>query len=429
MRISKSNFLISTQYFKDILWQASGNTIAQIIGILGIPILTRLFSPEDFAIQALFLQLSGFLAGILAYRFDYLIVIPKYNFHANLFRLFIFFAGLCSVILLIFILFFLGTFTNLLLPFKSLNSWIYLTPFASFIIMLSVTQQHFAQRSNNFRDSGISEIIGKIMYVFVGIIGGVLGFGVIILLIIIPISAWSKFIWLNYKYPIFKENIILSKVNFFNLIRYATRVSLRNIKLAHAHVYSHILLACTSILPLIIIEQEFGLNVLGQYSLVILTLSLPVSLISISIGKVYFQRASYSWSQGRKFDQYWISSFRGLILMGIPIFLFVSLISPILYPLIFGDSWVIAGEIAQILAISSFFAFLSTPFDQTAIVVRKPLYPILWHSFRAISMILVALFVIDSSLSLKAVIIIFAFVQSIAFLVDLFVSRYFSKHS
>ena len=48
--------------------------------------------------------------------------------------------------------------------------------------MLSVTQQHFAQRSNNFRDSGISEIIGKIMYVFVGIIGGVLGFGVIILL-------------------------------------------------------------------------------------------------------------------------------------------------------------------------------------------------------------------------------------------------------
>ena len=94
MRISKSNFLISTQYFKDILWQASGNTIAQIIGILGIPILTRLFSPEDFAIQALFLQLSGFLAGILAYRFDYLIVIPKYNFHANLLG--------CSYFLLVF---------------------------------------------------------------------------------------------------------------------------------------------------------------------------------------------------------------------------------------------------------------------------------------------------------------------------------------
>ena len=161
MRISKSNFLISTQYFKDILWQASGNTIAQIIGILGIPILTRLFSPEDFAIQALFLQLSGFLAGILAYRFDYLIVIPKYNFHANLFRLFIFFAGLCSVILLIFILFFLGTFTNLLLPFKSLNSWIYLTPFASFIIMLSVTQQHFAQRSNNFKIQEYQKLLEK----------------------------------------------------------------------------------------------------------------------------------------------------------------------------------------------------------------------------------------------------------------------------
>ena len=43
-------------YWRDIRWQASGNALAQLVGIPGMPLLTRLYMPADFATQSLFAQ-------------------------------------------------------------------------------------------------------------------------------------------------------------------------------------------------------------------------------------------------------------------------------------------------------------------------------------------------------------------------------------
>ena len=55
----------------------SANVIAQAIGLLVYPILTRLYSPEDFGLLNLFLSIGGVLVLLSTAEFQYAIVLPK----------------------------------------------------------------------------------------------------------------------------------------------------------------------------------------------------------------------------------------------------------------------------------------------------------------------------------------------------------------
>ncbi len=64
-------------YWRDILLQASGNGIAQIVGVIGMPVLSRLYSPVDFGIQNLFLQVAILVAGLMTLRYEQFVQLPK----------------------------------------------------------------------------------------------------------------------------------------------------------------------------------------------------------------------------------------------------------------------------------------------------------------------------------------------------------------
>ena len=72
--------LSQSPYWKDIIWQASGNSLAQGIGILSMPILTRIYTPNDFAILNIFIQVVAFMS-IMTLRYEYFIIIIKFTFH------------------------------------------------------------------------------------------------------------------------------------------------------------------------------------------------------------------------------------------------------------------------------------------------------------------------------------------------------------
>ncbi|MGM9810565.1 MAG: lipopolysaccharide biosynthesis protein [Paludibacteraceae bacterium] len=55
----------------------SANVIAQAIGLLVYPILTRLYSPEDFGLLNLFLSIGGVLVLLSTAEYQYAIVLPK----------------------------------------------------------------------------------------------------------------------------------------------------------------------------------------------------------------------------------------------------------------------------------------------------------------------------------------------------------------
>ena len=55
----------------------SANVVAQVIGLLVYPILTRMYAPEDFGLLNLFLSIGGVLAILSTAEYYYAIVLPK----------------------------------------------------------------------------------------------------------------------------------------------------------------------------------------------------------------------------------------------------------------------------------------------------------------------------------------------------------------
>ncbi len=55
---------------------ASGTSVAQLLVIAASPILTRLYSPEDFGALAAFTAVSGILIIVAAGRYDMAIMLP-----------------------------------------------------------------------------------------------------------------------------------------------------------------------------------------------------------------------------------------------------------------------------------------------------------------------------------------------------------------
>ena len=68
---------------KHIAMIAGGTTLAQGINILSTPILSRIYSPEDFGVTAVFISMVSILSVISALRYDLAIPLPKTERYAD----------------------------------------------------------------------------------------------------------------------------------------------------------------------------------------------------------------------------------------------------------------------------------------------------------------------------------------------------------
>ena len=76
------------KFAKNVLTLLTGSTIAQAIPIAVSPILTRLYTPEDFGILALFLAIVSFIAIVFTGQYESAIILPeKYEDVINIFFL------------------------------------------------------------------------------------------------------------------------------------------------------------------------------------------------------------------------------------------------------------------------------------------------------------------------------------------------------
>lgn len=81
---------------------ASGSIVAQVISVLISPVLSRIYSPEDYGLLAVFLSVLNMFAVVLCFRYELAIVLPKDESDAiNLVKLCLMISSGFALILLI----------------------------------------------------------------------------------------------------------------------------------------------------------------------------------------------------------------------------------------------------------------------------------------------------------------------------------------
>ena len=65
-----------SDFVKNVITLVTGTALAQAIPLAVSPILTRIYSPEDFGILALFLGISSVFSVVVTGRYEFAITLP-----------------------------------------------------------------------------------------------------------------------------------------------------------------------------------------------------------------------------------------------------------------------------------------------------------------------------------------------------------------
>lgn len=66
-----------SEFSRNVLTLMTGTTIAQAIPIAISPILTRIYTPEDFGVFALYMAIASIVAVVATGRYEMAIMLPK----------------------------------------------------------------------------------------------------------------------------------------------------------------------------------------------------------------------------------------------------------------------------------------------------------------------------------------------------------------
>lgn len=372
----KKKYLPSGSFRDNFFTMAVGRTLSQVIPLLMTPLLTRIYTPEDFGIFAIFLSLVTVLALISNGRYNLAITLPKENTKAI--QLFIICViGVISISLFTFLIG-ISFQEDLLKAFgiEGKNAFIYLVPLGVLIVALIESVYYWLLRirsyqflSKNFIIQTSSITLFKVGFaflhwgwfglVFAHILGSLLS---LILLIIQMIKT--------YDLKAIREEMKKNK-----LIEIAKEYK----KFPFLSLPADGINSIANQLPNILLNNLFGSSVVGYYSLTQRVLGLPINFVSTAMTDVFRERASTDYRDKGNCKGIFLETFKHLSLLSIVPFLLLFLFAPYLVPIILGDQWVQAGEYIRILSLMFMFRFIASPLSSTLYINGKQIYLLLWQ--------------------------------------------------
>ncbi|MDD1698430.1 MAG: oligosaccharide flippase family protein [Methanoregula sp.] len=351
------NRIFSDTLAKGILIIASGTVIAQVIGVITTPIITRLYSPADFGVLGLFTATLSILALAGGFRYELALPLPKDDEDAaNLFVFFLFLLSVTSLIFLL-IIFLFGDAIASFFHIDLLKAYLFLLVVGFFGISLYGALTFWVTRRRDYtrithtriyQSSGGSLTKILLGLLSVGPVGLIFGY---LLSQILGIGTLVRYMWKNDRACFNSLSISRMKKNAKQYIQFP--------------LYSFpagIINAIALQLPVFMLSAIYGLSVMGMYAFAYELLILPSSLISTSMLQVYYAEVSNMMRENsREIKNLYIATTRKLLLIGIPLIIIPCLLAPFFFPLIFGPQWKDAGWYCLPLAILALSNFVVSP--------------------------------------------------------------------
>ena len=361
-----------SEFSRNVLTLMTGTTIAQAIPIAISPILTRIYTPEDFGLLALFVAITSIFGSIANGRYELAIMLPEKDEDAiNIAALSLLIAIVFSVLLLILVIFFNNRITGLM-GNSEIGLWLYFVPFVVFMTGLYNVLNYLNIRKKLYIDIARANIYKSVGMAMVQIGVGIIKTGASGLLLGQIVSHFisnlrlGKNTLINYNIKNLSWSIQKKMaIKYIKFPKYSLWAGLANTSSAHV----------TSILVYIV----YNLSTLGFYSLTQRAMAMPASLIGSAIGQVFFQEAS----EEKKLTGTAVNSFkktlRNLFFSGALVFFVLFWFVEDIFTLVFGEEWRVAGHYAKILIPLFFVQFFVSPLTMMNVIFNKNEVGMYWQ--------------------------------------------------
>ena len=371
----------------------TGTTIAQAIPLASTFILTRLYSPEDFGLFALFLSITAVTGAIANGQYEQAVVLPKKDEDAlNIVGLSFFISIVISLLFLGLVFFFKNEFANFL-GNNNIANWLYWIPLSVFLVGTYNSLNFFNIRRKEFKRVSTSLISKSSSSSLIQIILGYLSFGTIGLIL----GQVSSFLFGN---TVLYKTVKESKHGSFEISFH--KMKELAIKYKKFPIFSLPSIFVNSVnlnIITFLIASIFSTSLLGLYSLTQRVIGIPSRVIGNSMGQVYFQRASEIYKEKGNTIEIFNKTLKKLILFSCMIFSVIYLSSEWVFKVVFGKEWAIAGEYAKTLAPLAAVRFISSTLSSTIVIHEKQQYGLIMNLILLFSTLL--LFFIGDLLKLE----------------------------
>jgi lipopolysaccharide exporter len=351
-------------FVRNVFVVMSGTAIAQTIGFALSPIISRLFSPEDFGVFGSFCSVSGIIAAGVTLEYSQAIMLPKDRVDA--FHLFLVACLAMTAVTLVCLFGCLiapGSMNSLM---KTDGAWaLALLVVATFTSGLNSTCQAWCVRAKGFKQTSTSQVVRSVSSNSLQI-----GFGVM------KVGAPGLII----------SNVLadlIASLNLFQVVRRDLQ-TLRHLlrwqrmkQLAKEYgdfpAYSapqNVINALSSGLPVLLLTHYYGIHTGGAYAFGMRILSVPMGFFLRPLRQVLFQKASETQHDGKPLGPLYVKATLGLFAIAALPTLLLAIWAPQVFTWIFGDQWHVAGEYSQWLVLWMLFAFCNLPAILFARLIR-----------------------------------------------------------
>jgi O-antigen/teichoic acid export membrane protein len=352
-------------FFANVAILTTGTALGQGITLLATPILTRLYLPDDFGIMAAYASVLSLLSVMVALKYDFAIPLPKDDDEAVNLVVVSIISMLGVTLLTIAGILFLGSTLGPWLQAPNLVGYLWLLPIGLIAVGFYQVLNFWAVRKEQFTvlaKTRVTQMVGRVV---VQTIAGFLNFGAggLIVGYVVGLSGGvgtlSRLLWQD-------SRELIRKVNRAGIISAATRY--RRFPLISS--WSSLINSLSQELPVLLISSYFGSDVVGWFYLSLRVLRIPFNLIGQSIAQVFYSRASLASHEGT-LSTVTYQIYEQLTKVSFGPLLWLALVAPELFSLVFGSNWELSGDYSRWLAPSIFLLFLTTPLSAIVFVREK----------------------------------------------------------
>ena len=376
--------LFKSEFNSNVFTLMMGSTLAQAIPIAITPILTRLYTPEDFGIFALFIAITSILGSVANGQYEQAIMLPKKEEDAINIAALSLLIALCFSILLLIPVIFLNAQITLLIGNQEISFWLYFVPFVVLISGLFNVLNYLNTRKKLYKDlskimiyrstmSAVAQIsIGLLKAGATGLITGQI-LSHLVANIRLMLNVRREYV--NIK-PNLKKIKVVSK-RYKDFFLYSVVGTLSNTSAQY--------------IVNILISSIYNFTTLGFFYLAQRVLVIPSMVVGSSFTQVFYQAATNEKQEKGSATQIYKKTLLKLSLLSVFFFPPVYFFAEDVFAFFLGDKWRASGKIAVLLLPLITAQFIASTLAVVFNIFERQRILLIWQILLLIASIIIIL--------------------------------------
>jgi len=359
---------------KNILKLITGEGIARIIGFMAAPAITRLYTPSDFGMLAVFTSLCALFYPFCTLKYTVAIPLhPNEKIGINSLAACLLILVVNTVVIGIALVLFHSRILSLFSS-ENIDAFWYFIPLAFFFYGISEVLSYYSTRYRDFSTIAKVTVAQKAIGALIKIVLGLLRFNMIGLLIgNIMAESGGLTLYIRTYWKRLKDSarhVTPGKIRL---------VLKRYIDFPLYRLPSQILQNASGSILMLYFAWHFGTGTTGRISLAMAMLSAPVSFACTSVGKAFYgEIASLGRKNSKEISVLTVRIMVRLFVISILPFTLIICFGPWIFRTFFGAEWTQSGTFARYLCFYLIFRFVYSPISDGIFNVFKQQKLVFW---------------------------------------------------